>query len=169
MKGAIRNWTDTLRLSSWIESKSKQETERTIMDNQKAIVRNIVSVFVSLGLIWKEIAKYHINHDEFDRVLNRIFWNEANKISNSRFFESLKSSYHKFAKLPGKLVLIPIIRDEVCVKLNIPWCVFDRKLIEIGYMYDGYRISLSRPILSKKWGIFIGKTNCYYVSMVEEG
>jgi len=168
-KGVIRNWTDNLRLSSWIESKSKQEIKRTIMDNQKAIVRSLLSVFVSLGLIQKEIAKYHINQDEVGRVLNLAFWNEANLISNSRFFELLKSSWLKFAKLSGKLVSIPIIRDEVCLRLDIPWYVFDKKIIEIGYMYGGYRISLSRAIFSKKWGIFIGKTNYYYISIVQEG
>jgi hypothetical protein len=167
MKGAIRNWTDSVHLSSLVESRSKREIERTIKDNQKAIVKNILSILISLSLVRKENVSYRVHQDEFYRTLNLVFWKEANRISNSEFFDSLESSYLKFAQSPGKLVSIPVIRDEVCLRLDIPWYIFDKKLVEIGYTYNAHRISLSRPIFSKKWGVFIGKTNYYYISILE--
>lgn len=166
-KGMIRNWFDRERISSAIESSVKKRVNKKIIVGKIAILNNLLSIYSSLNLVKKDGKTYSPNRKEISAMQEKIFWNEAADVDNRTFFFSLNYVHEELRKRGKTLVPIPMVRDLVCEQLDMPWEAFDKKLSEIGYSTDGFRISLSRAIYAKKWGVNIGKINYYYISIIK--
>lgn len=166
-KGMIRNWFDRERLSGVIDSQVRKQVENRMKIGKISVLNNLLSFYSSLGLIKREGRVYALNSNEIAYTESTKYWKEATDIDNRVFFSSLKSNYDSFRKRGKTVVPIPLVRDLVCEELDMSWDAFDQKLTEIGYNFDGFRISLSRAIYAKRWGLNIGRINYYYVSIIK--
>jgi hypothetical protein len=139
-----------------------------IVTARESNLRQLLNLYSSLDILVVSGKTVSMNREQLDSSKGEPSeWRSDREISKEEFFNSLCSSCTRNSKHQGDMVAIPIIRYEVCRELGIPWESFDRKFLELGYEFQGYRIGLSRGIFSKKWGINVGTANYYYVSLIK--
>lgn len=165
-KGIIRNSSDRERLSPQIEKKIHDNLEIKLINDSNKILQNILLLYKNLNILDKSKDVFILNHQLLNNLKKNRPWNDINNIENEEFFEILKNSYFSI-KSNDRQIPIPIIRDKVCSSLEITWFDFDKKFIQLGYEFKGYRIALSKAIYSKNWGINIENNNYYYMSILE--
>lgn len=155
---------------TWMENKLKKELQHKTNERLKQIMESILKFFRLAGIIIKEEGRWHPDHIRIQNLRNLQYWREINSVNYDDFFQATLLSYRFWTrKIKSSDVPLPLIRNDVCLKLDITWDSFDLLLQNAPSNYESKVFSFSQSRFPKKWGIVKNNRNFYYLSVRTEG
>jgi hypothetical protein len=150
----------------WMKKNLKREIEPRINERLTHIVESILRLFKHVGMVVKNGDKWYADSDRLDCLRTLSYWREESSISYEEFFIALFKSHKDWSlNLGARDVPIPLIRNDVCWKLGIPWDAFDSFIENAPLDHKGMMISFSQSRFPRRWGIIKNSRNMYYLSI----
>ena len=154
----------------WMEKRIREELKQKTTDRLTQIMESILKFFRLVGVIIKEDRRWYLDHPQFQNLRNIQCWREANSVDYKRFIQTALSSYQLWRKkTKSSDVPLPLIRNDVCCKLDITWDSFNSLLQNAPTRYENIVFSFSQSRFPKKWGIVKNNREFYYMNVQLEG
>jgi hypothetical protein len=153
----------------WMENKLKKELQIRTNERLADIVESILKLFKHVGVVVKDNNMWYLDSTRLENLQAIQYWNNIGAIRYEDFFVAMSASYKIWAaKLSTTDVPIPLIRNDLCWKFDIPWDFFDLIIQQAPLEYGRMVLSFSQSRFPKKWGIVKNNRNLYYLKVMHK-
>lgn len=167
----VREWKESGKRGLpdfyWMKKREQDDLEQRVVDEEERILVDLLRLFRHAGLVELKGDDALLESERLAQVKAMDFWNNSARVNEDEFRKAFLATLRKHSSARKPNVPLPIVRDEVCNKLSIPWQTFDHLVAKVKVSGTKEALSFSQGRFRKKWGLTLNKVPYYYVSIRE--